>query len=228
MSNIRQNFHDELAALEQELLHMGTLTGGMLGQAVEAIQQNDVALAEAVLAQDDAVDDMDRRIEAQCIRLLALQQPMARDLRQVESALKVITDLERVGDHAVDIAKIARKLTQEFYLKAPLVDVGPLAEMARTMLSQSLQALVRRDLPLAVQVCDDDDAADAAYKHLRDELLELTQAEPARVFAASHLLLVAVYLERIADHATNIAERVYYTETGDRKALGRREARPAE
>ena len=150
---------------------------------------------------------------------------MARDLRQVESALKVITDLERIGDHAVDIAKIARKLTQEFYLKAPLVDVGPLALMARTMVDQSLQSLVRRDLPLAIQVCDDDDLADEAFKHLREELLELTQAEPSRVFPASYLLLVAVYLERIADHATNIAERVYYVETGDRKPLGRREAR---
>lgn len=164
MPNIRQSFRDELAGLEQELLQMGTLTGSMLGQAVEAIHQNDVALAETVLAQDDDVDEMERRIEAQCIRLLALQQPMARDLRQVESALKVITDLERIGDHAVDIAKIARKLTQEFYLKAPLVDVGPLAEMAQTMLALSLQSLVRHDLTLAVQVCDDDDLADAAFK----------------------------------------------------------------
>lgn len=227
MPNIRQSFRDELAALEQELLHMGTLTGAMLGDAVEAIHQNDVTLAETVLTQDDVIDKMDRQIEAQCIRLLALQQPMARDLRQVESTLKIITDLERIGDHAVDIAKIARKLTQEFSLKAPLVDVGPLAEIARAMLAQSLQSLVRHDLPLAAQVCDDDDKADVAFKSLRDELLELTQAEPSRIFPASYLLLAAVYLERIADHATNIAERVYYIETGERKVLGRREARPS-
>lgn len=226
MLNVRQNFTEELAALEQELLLMGNLTGDMLGQAIEAIQQGDVLLAEAVLVKDDAVDEMDRKIEAQCIRLLALQQPMARDLRQVESALKVITDLERIGDHAVDIAKIARKLIQEFYLKAPLVDVGPLAQMARTMVYQSLQSLVRHDLALAVQVCDDDDHADAAFKNLRDELLTLTQEQPSRVFPASYLLLAVVYLERIADHATNIAERVYYIETGDRKPLGRRGARP--
>ena len=225
MLNVRQSFHEELATLEQELLQMGTLTGDMLGQAVEAIHQNDVSLAEEVLAKDDAVDEMDRKIEAQCIRLLALQQPMARDLRQVESALKVTTDLERIGDHAVDIAKIARKLTQEFYLKAPLVDIGPLANMAHTMVLQSLQSLVRHDLALAIQVCDDDDQVDAAFKRLREELLTLTQEEPSRIFSASYLLLVVVYLERIADHATNIAERVFYTETGDRKPLGRREAR---
>ena len=225
MLNIRQSFRDELAALEQELLHMGTLTGTMLTQAVDALQQNDVSLAQGVLAQDDAVDELDRKIEAQCIRLLALQQPMARDLRQIESALKVITDLERIGDHAVDIAKIARKMTQEFYLKQPLLDVGPLSQMALTMVHQSLEALVRHDLELAVKVCEDDDAVDESFKVLREELLTLTQREPSHIFPASYLLLAVVYLERIADHATNIAERVYYIETGDRKPLGRREPR---
>ena len=164
MLNTRQSFHDELTALEQELLAMGSLTGVMLTQAVEAVQNSDVVLAEGVLVQDDAVDEMDRKIEAQCIRLLALQQPMARDLRQIESALKVITDLERIGDHAVDIAKIARKLTQEFYLKQPLLDIGPLAQMALTMVYQSLESLVRHDLDLAIKVCNDDDAVDDAFK----------------------------------------------------------------
>jgi len=226
MLNIRQSFREELGALEQELLHMGTLVATMLRQAVDALQQNDVALAEGVLVQDDAVDEMDRKIEAQCIRLLALQQPMARDLRQIESALKVVTDLERIGDHAVDIAKIARKMAQEFYLKQPLLDVGPLSKMALTMVHQSLEALVRYDQELAVKVCDDDDAVDEAFKVLREELLNLTQREPVHIFPASYLLLVVVYLERIADHATNIAERVSYIETGDRKPMGRRSARP--
>jgi phosphate transport system protein len=221
MLNLRQSFRDELVALEQELLQMGTLTGTMVREAVEALQQNDTSLAQTVLAQDDAVDEMDRKIEAQCIRLLALQQPMARDLRQIESALKVITDLERIGDHAVDIAKIATKLTQEFYLKQPLLDLGPLSHMALTMVSQSLEALVRHDLELAVKVCNDDDAVDETFKVLREELLTMTQNNPLHIFPASYLLLAVVYLERIADHATNIAERVYYIETGDRKTLGR-------
>ena len=221
MPNIRQSFHDELAVLEQELLHMGTLTTTMLKQAVEAVQTGDMELAAAVLQQDDAVDELDRKLEAQCIRLLALQQPLARDLRLIESALKVITDLERIGDHAVDIAKIARKLTQEFYQKAPLVDIGPLASVAETMVSDSLESLVRHDSTLASKVCDDDDVADDTFKALREELLTLTSEEPSHVFPASYLLLAVVYLERIADHATNIAERVYYIETGDRKPLGR-------
>ena len=222
----RQSFHEELAALDQQILHMGRLTGGMVSDAVASMQEGDVLLAEMVIGQDDVVDAIDIDIETRCMRLLALQQPMARDLRQIGTALKVITDLERIGDHAVDIAKIARKLTQEFYLKAPLVDIGPLAQMALTMLRLSLQSLVRHDLALAIQVCDDDDLADAMFKSLREELLALTQEQPARIFPASYLLLAVVYLERIADHATNIAERVYYIETGDRKPLGRREARP--
>jgi len=204
---------------------MGTLTGTMVRQAVDALQQNDVILAQGVLSQDEAVDELDRKIEAQCIRLLALQQPMARDLRQIEGALKVITDLERIGDHAVDIAKIARKMTQEFYLKQPLLDVGPLSQMALVMVHQSLEALVRHDLALAVKVCEDDDAVDDSFKALRDELLTLTQREPSHIFPASYLLLAVVYLERIADHATNIAERVYYIETGDRKLLGHGQSR---
>jgi phosphate transport system protein len=225
LSNIRQGYLEELATLEQELLQMGTLVGTILGQAVDAIQQNDVALAEGVLLQDDTVDGMDRKLESQCIRLLALQQPMARDLRQIESTLKVITDLERIGDHAVDIAKIARKLSQEFYLKAPLLDIEPLAGMARTMLHQSLESLVRHDLDLAVQVCNDDDQVDETFKALREELLSMTQSKPSLVFPASYLLLAVVYLERVADHATNIAERAYYIETGERKTLGRRSGR---
>ena len=227
MANVRQGFHEELATLEQELLQMGSVTAAMLGRAVEAVHTGDVAQAESVLAEDDVVDEMDRRIEAQCIRLLALQQPLARDLRQIESALKVTTDLERIGDHAVDIAKIARKLTQEFFLKAPLVDVGPLAQMAQTMVHQSLESLVRHDLDLAIKVADDDDQVDDTFKALPQDLRALTQRDPSRVFPASYLLLAIVYLERIADHATNIAERVYYIETGDRKPLGRRGARPA-
>lgn len=201
---------------------MGTLTTTMLTQAVESVQTGDMALAGAVLVQDNAVDELDRKLEAQCIRLLALQQPLARDLRLIESALKVITDLERIGDHAVDIAKISRKLTQEFYQKAPLVDIGPLAGIAGTMVSESLESLVRHDSKLASKVCDDDDMADDAFKTLREELLTMTAEQPSHVFPASYLLLAVVYLERIADHATNIAERVYYIETGNRKPLGRR------
>ena len=221
MLETRQTFHEELAALDQQILHMGRLTGGMVADAVASLQQGDVLLAEMVIGQDDIVDAIDIDIETRCMRLLALQQPMARDLRQIGTALKVITDLERIGDHAVDIAKISRKLSTQFFLRKPLVDAGPLARMAQTMLSQSMEALVRHDDELAGKICADDDHVDEAYKHLREELFAISQRQPELTAAASYMLLAIVYLERIADHATNIAERVHYVETGHRELLAR-------
>ncbi len=221
MLGTRQTFHEELAALEQQLLHMGQLTGDMLMDAVASLQHGDVLLAETVIGKDDVVDAIDIDIETRCMRLLALQQPMARDLRQIGTALKVITDLERIGDHAVDIAKISRKLSMQLFIRKPLVDVGPLAEMARAMLRQSMEALVRHDDQLAAQICADDDGVDDAYKALREDLFTLTQRDPSLTAAASYMLLAVVYLERIADHATNIAERVHYVETGHLESLAR-------
>jgi phosphate transport system protein len=210
----RQQFREELAALDRHLLQMGALAGRMIAQAVESLQQADAAEAEAVIAQDDAVDLLNREIETRCMRLLALQQPVARDLRQIGTALKVITDLERIGDHAVDIAKISRKFAQQLFSGRPLIDVGPLAEMAQTMLTQSLEALIRKDVPLARQICADDDRVDEEFKTLREQLFSLSQNDASFTPRVAYMLLAVVYLERIADHATNIAERVYYVETG--------------
>jgi phosphate transport system protein len=217
----RKTYHEELESLEQQVLEMGRLCGTMVSDAVEALQQSDTSLAETVLVNDDAVDQADMDIEMQCMRLFALQQPMARDLRQIGTALKVITDLERVGDHAVDIAKIGRKLTQQLFVRQPLVDIGPHAEMAQKMLYQSLESLVRHDLKLAAQICADDDLVDEEFKRLREELIGLTQKDASLTAAATYMLLAVVYLERIADHATNIAERVHYVETGQLLQLSR-------
>lgn len=214
MPETRQQFHEELAALDRTLLQMGDLAGRQVAQAVNALQHADAAEAEAVIMQDDAVDALNRDIETRCMRLLALQQPVARDLRQVGTALKVITDLERIGDHAVDIAKISRKFAQQLFAGRPLIDVGPLAEMAQTMLRQSLEALIRHDVPLARQICADDDRVDDEFKALREQLFSLSQNDPSFTPRVAYMLLAVVYLERIADHATNIAERVHYVETG--------------
>ncbi len=217
----RQQFHEELALLDRQMLHMGTLVSRMMGQAVEALQNADSVEADAVIAQDDVVDDLNRAIEAQCMRLLALQQPVARNLRQIGTAFKVSTDLERIGDHAVDIAKISRKFSQQLFAGRPLIDVGPLAQMAQTMLQQSLEALIRRDVALARQICADDDRVDEEFKTLREQLFHLSQSNPSFTPRVAYMLLAVVYLERIADHATNIAERVHYVETGELEALAR-------
>jgi phosphate transport system protein len=214
MSQTRQQFREELAELDRQLLLMGSHVSRMTAQAVDSLQLADVSAAEKVIADDDAVDALNRDTEARCMRLLALQQPVARDLRQVGTALKVITDLERIGDHAVDIAKIGRKFAQQLFSERPLIDVGPLADMAQTMIRQSLEALIRRDVDLARQICADDDRVDAEFKALREQLFSLNPSESSFTSRVAYMLLAVVYLERIADHATNIAERVYYVETG--------------
>ena len=207
----RHTFHEELAALDRQLLEMGTAADRMVGSAVRAMREGDVALAESVLEQDEVVDDMNRDIEVHCMRLLALQAPVARDLRQIGTTLRVITDVERIGDHAVDIAKIARRFARQLHGSRPLVDVTPLAEMAQDLLRRSLDALVRRDTGLAAHLVAEDDHIDAAFQSLREALFAVPDAGAA---TASYTLLAMVYLERIADHAVNIAERVNYVETG--------------
>jgi phosphate transport system protein len=204
MPQTRQQFHEELAGLDRQLLQMGELVSRMTAQAVDALRDADAGAAEAVIAADDAVDTLNRDIEASCMRLLALQQPVARDLRQVGTALKVITDLERIG----------RKFAQQLLSSRPLIDVGPLAEMAQVMLGRSLEALLRHDVRLARQICADDDRVDAEFKALREQLFGLSQDDPSFTPRVAYMLLAVVYLERIADHATNIAERVHYVETG--------------
>ena len=221
MPEIRQAFHDELKLLEAQILRMGELTSVMVTDAVLALQQSDLSVAESVVAQDDVVDALDLEIEQRCVRLLVLQQPAGRDLRLISAAIKVITDIERIGDHAVDIAKISRKLAQELYLRIPLVDVAPLAERAQQMLRMSLQALVQRDVALAAHVCAEDDWVDEELRSLRQQLFDIGRRDAALSAAASYTLLAAVYIERIADHATNIAERAHYVETGSLKPLCR-------
>jgi phosphate transport system protein len=214
MTGTRQQFHEELAALDHHLLQMSSLVSQMIAEAVEALQSADAAKAEAVIDQDDTVDALNLEIESRCMRLLALQQPVARDLRQIGSALKVITDLERIGDHAVDIAKISRKFAQHLFSGRPLIDVGPLTEMAQAMLRQSMEALIRGDVALARQICADDDHVDEEFKALREQLFSLSQTDSSSTPRIAYMLLAVVYLERVADHATNIAERVFYVQNG--------------
>lgn len=216
----RQQFEAELDRLRQRLVEMGKEADRMVQGAFEALQQRDVELAEQVISWDDKIDDLDISIETDCIRLIALQQPMARDLRLIGTAMKIITDLERIGDHAVDIAKVAKKLAQQPFPK-PLVDIGRLAAAVRKMLEDALAAFVRHDLELVQEVVRADDEVDTIYHKTRDDLIRIMLKEPDQVYRAIYLLFVAHYLERIADHAVNIAERVHYVETGELAQLAR-------
>lgn len=213
MPRLRKTFDTELHELERRLLKLGAFVEEMLNEAMRALTEQDVALAEQVIRRDDVADDMDIQIESECMSLLALQQPMSKDLRAIGTALKVIADLERIGDYSVDIARTARVLSGEPYFK-PLVDIPRMAELTATMVRDALTAFVNRDLELVRRVCADDDAVDKMWYGLLEELMDFMRKDPGLVTQATHLLLVARYLERVADHATNVAERVAYMETG--------------
>lgn len=214
MSTTRTLFEEELRALRLQLLEMGSAADSMLEKAMRALVEQDVALAAEVIADDDRVDDLDVQIEAECLRLLAIQQPVARDLRLVGAALKVIADIERVADNCVDIAKVARRLSDTAFYK-PLVDMPRLAGLVRQMLHTALTAFVTYNSDAIDAVVRGDDDVDALYHQLREELHAAMQSSPTLVIQASHLLFVAHYLERIADHAVNIAERLCFAETGE-------------
>lgn len=218
MRRIRQAFDEQLEQLEQRLVEMGNFVAGMLDKAVRALKDHDVALAREAIAADDVADQMDLEIERECMRLLALQQPMSRDLRTIGTVLKVIADVERVGDYSVDIAKTAITLAKTEYFK-PLEDIPQMADLVRKMMRLSLEALVGRDLELVYQVVALDDEVDKLWYKLHDQLEERMQQQPELVPQAIALLLVARYLERTADHTVNIAERVAYRETGKLEAL---------
>ncbi len=218
-SPIRQGFALEMKDLEHELLEMGSRAEAMVEQAVESLCRLNTSLAMQVIRQDDEIDQMDLEIEAKCIRLLALQHPMASDLRVVGTAMKMTTDIERVSDLAVDIARITLKVDKEFG-ETGFIDIPQMANTARAMLRESLEAFVRRDMSLVEDVAAKDDEVDALYRELRSQIHEHMKRQPEDVVAASWLLLAIHHIERIADHAVNIAERVAFTVTGQLKHFG--------
>ncbi len=213
MRRTRQAFDEQLQQLEQRLLDMGKFVRQMLEKAVRALAEQDLELAAEVIREDDIADEMDIEIEQECMRLLALQQPMSRDLRMIGTAMKVIADLERIGDYSVDIARTVRTLAGQPYFK-PLEDIPRMCRLTCAMVDNALSAFVERDIELAHRVCAEDTKIDELWRSLRDELMRHMRREPGVVTQATHFLLVARYLERIADHATNVAERVVYMETG--------------
>jgi phosphate transport system protein len=211
----RTSFHQDLESLQQNLLRMGSLVETAIHNAVESLRVQDLALAEQVLREDDAIDRLDSELETECMRLFALQQPLARDLRIIGTVLKTITDLERMGDEAANIAELTLRIGDQPLIK-PLIDIPRMAESVKSMVRKALDAFVRRDVQLAVEVRKSDSAVDAMYAALNDELIEMTMRFQSMREAnqAFMLLMAARHLERIADHATNLAERVVYMVTG--------------
>lgn len=214
----RQHFDQELSTLQHKILEMATCADEMVSRAVQALIEGDLKLAEEVVEQDDIVDQFDVDIEHKCLILIAQQQPVARDLRLIGTALKIITDIERIGDYAVDIARIAQRLAraEEFY--RPIADLPRLTELTRMMLHDALQAFVQHNLDLVDKVIRDDDAVDDLYRTIRNQITHILATEQGRGILALNVMFAAKYLERVSDHSVNIAERVQFIETGDLKS----------
>jgi phosphate transport system protein len=205
----RHHFEDELRVLKNRLLSMGALVEERVRQAVQALMERRPELCQAVIAGDQEVNGLQIEIDDRSLKLLALQQPMASDLRLITAAMKINADLERIGDQAVNIAENAIKVLDAPPLK-PLLDLPRMADIAQQMTRDSLDAFVRRDSALARLVLERDDAVDQLKDQIFRVLLTHMMADPGTIERALSLILVSRNLERIADHATNIAEDVIF------------------
>ena len=214
----RHSFHVELEKLHSDLLRMGSLVEEAIHLSVKSLTDRDIVLAEKVIQNDDQIDDINLHLEKECFRLIALQQPMASDLRRIATVLKVVTDLERMADHAVSIGKATIRLKGENYVK-PLIDIPKMAVLAQNMVREALTAYIDQDIKKCYSLAEADHAVDKLYKEVHNELIEIMKENKDAVLQGTQFLFVARYLERIADHATNLAEWVIYLVTGKLEEL---------
>jgi phosphate transport system protein len=206
---LERHFIHDLDVLKEQLLLMGGRAEAIIRKAIEALRRRDAGLAREVFADDKLIDRCEIDVEERCLRLLALQQPLARDLRFITSALKISNDLERVGDHAVNIAGSALRLADLPQLK-PLVDIPRMADLATGMLHEALEAFVRQDAEAARRLVRQDDAVDQLNRQIFRDLLGYMIEDPQAITRAMELILVARNLERVADMSTNVAEEVVF------------------
>jgi phosphate transport system protein len=213
MTTARASFDRQLIEIQQDMLVMADMVELAIERSIEALKGRDVELARQVIADDLKINNKRYEIEERCIELLAMQQPLAGDLRTVVAVLHVIVDLERMGDHAEGTAKVAIMLAEEPPLK-PYIDIPRMAEIAIQMLRASLDAFKRRDVEMARAICDRDDEVDALYDQVYREVLVYMLNDPKTIERATHITWIAHNLERIADRVTNICERVVYMVEG--------------
>jgi len=214
----RHHYSKELEHLQRMILRMGCMMEEALKKSMDALVNQDITLAQEVIDGDDRLDDMELEIEDICAKLIAREQPVASDLRTILTALKIITDLERMADHAVDISKIAIRLKDETYIK-PLIDLPRMADIAIQMVKDSLEAYVDHDADKAEEITRRDDVVDGLNRQIFRELLTYMMENQRNITQATSFLFVSRYLERIGDHATNVCEWVIYAATGERKEL---------
>jgi len=208
---MRDRFNEQMEQLHMELIQMGSLCEDAISAAAEALLKQDQALAETAMEAEREIDRKERDVEGLCLKLLLQQQPVARDLREISSALKMISDLERIGDQAADIAELVPYVSCG---EEEIPYIGDMAIAACRMVTDSVRSFVKRDQALAQAVCEADDGVDELFGKIKRELIVLISEDPGQGELYLDLLMVAKYLERIGDHATNVAEWVEYALTG--------------
>ena len=202
-----------LKRLHEDIIKMGSIVEKQIFNSIEALKNKDIKLAEETIKKDDLVDNLQKQIEDVCIKFIATEQPLAVDLRNIFTTAKIVTDLERMADHAVDICKIAKKLRDEAYIKE-LKHISEMAEKVQNMIKISIDAYVETDDTKAYEICKMDDEVDAIYKAVFEELLGIMSKDSTFIQQSTQFLFVCKYLERIADHVTNICEWTIYLKTG--------------
>lgn len=212
---MREQFNTELKVLHTHLVKMGVLVEDMIEKSILALKDKDHDLARGIIELDNKVDDLEDQIEQKCVELIALYQPVANDLRRITSTLKIITDLERMGDYVKDIAEIILGMDQREFVK-PLVNIPQMTKKVQKMIHDSLDSFVNEDLESAKEVAKRDDEIDDIYERMYEELLSILVTKQSEKQQIIELLLIGRYLERIADHNTNICERIVYMINGER------------
>ena len=214
---MRNRFDMQLEQLNEELIQMGELCETAINKATNALKNGDLDLAKEVMTSDAQIDQLEKDIESLCLKLLLQQQPVARDLRQISAALKMITDMERIGDQASDIAEII--ITEDKSEAQDIPMIIKMSEAAGKMVRDSVNAYVEKDLELAKKVMENDDTVDELFEEVKTTLIDfIAENKGQQGVEAIDLIMVAKYLERIADHATNIAEWVEFSITGIHKS----------
>ena len=215
---MRNRFDRQLSTLNDELIEMGSMIEKSIETAIKALVNQDVDLARHAIEADEEIDRQERIIEDLCLKLLLQQQPVAKDLRLISSALKMITDMERIGDHASDISEITIALADQPYIKK-LEHIQQMAKETMIMLVGSIEAFVDKDLEKANEVIKRDDVVDDLFDKVKKELIQMMHENADKGEQAADLLMVAKYMERIGDHATNISEWVIFSITGEHKSM---------
>ncbi len=217
---VRSSFDKDLEQLQELMVKMAGLVEESIENSIIALKKQDIELAKKVYENDDIIDELEGKIEKICINLIARQQPLAKDLRSISTALKIITDMERIADQAADISELTIRMANMKYIK-PLIDIPIMAELVKKMVIKSIDSYMKNDIELAKEVCDSDDEVDDLFSKIVLELINIMKNNPQTVEQATDFMFIVKYLERIGDHATNIGEWVVYNVTGSHEHIAR-------